>query len=216
MNVSFFTSCTVLTTGCTLTQDDMGITPVVDGYYSDYTNCFQVVSGVITAVSTCPSIYYVGQSALGGIIAYILEPGDPNYVAGEQHGLVATTSNISAGAEWGCWGTMLSGADGTAIGTGQQNTIDIMAGCPTAGIAARLCGDLVQGGYNDWFLPSKDELNKLYINKVAIGGFADSIYWASGEVFNTFTLGRTQNFADGFQGTAYKYLAYHVRAIRYF
>jgi len=55
MNVSFFTSCTVLTTGCTLTQDDMGITPVVDGYYSDYTDCFEVVSGVITSVNSCPS-----------------------------------------------------------------------------------------------------------------------------------------------------------------
>lgn len=55
MNVSFFTSCTVLMTGCTLTQDDMGITPVVDGYYSDYTDCFEVVSGVITSVNSCPS-----------------------------------------------------------------------------------------------------------------------------------------------------------------
>ena len=53
MNVSFFTSCTVLTTGCRLYEDNMGLTPVIDGYYSDYTDCFQVVSGVITAVSSC-------------------------------------------------------------------------------------------------------------------------------------------------------------------
>ena len=53
MNAPFYTSCTVLAIDCLLYQDDMGITPVVDGYYSDYTNCFQVVSGEITAVSSC-------------------------------------------------------------------------------------------------------------------------------------------------------------------
>jgi hypothetical protein len=169
-----------------------------------------------TTTTTTAACYTIGQQALGGVVAYILQQGDPGYIEGTCKGLVATASDISAGAEWGCYGTMVTGADGTAIGTGQQNTIDIMAGCDTAGIAARLCGDLVQGGYNDWFLPSKDELNKLYINKVAIGGFASSIYWASGELFNQFTLGRTQNFGDGFQGTAYKYLSYRVRAIRYF
>ena len=169
-----------------------------------------------TTTTTTAACYTIGQAALGGKIAYILQQGDPGYVAGTCKGLVATTEDVSAGAEWGCYGTMVPGADATAIGTGQQNTIDIMAGCSTAGIAARLCGDLIQGGYADWFLPSKDELNKLYINRVAIGGFANSIYWASGELFNQFTLGRTQNFSDGFQGTAYKYLTYRVRAIRYF
>ena len=39
-----------------------------------------------------------------------------------------------------------------------------MAGCPTAGIAARLCGDLVLGGYSDWYLPAKNELEVLYYN----------------------------------------------------
>jgi len=90
------------------------------------------------------------------------------------------------GAEWGCYGTTITGADGTAIGTGNQNTIDIMAGCLTAGIPARLCGDLVLGGYDDWYLPSIDELNKLFINRDAIGGFAGpEMYWSSTEVNNT-------------------------------
>lgn len=53
MDVSFFTSCTVLAEGCRLYEDNMGLTPVVDGYYSDYTDCFQVVNGVIIAVSSC-------------------------------------------------------------------------------------------------------------------------------------------------------------------
>ena len=126
-------------------------------------------------------VYSIGQAALGGKIAYILQSGDPGYNAGVQHGLVATVEDISTSAAWGCTATVISGADGIAIGTGNQNTSDIMAGCATAGIAARLCGDLVQGGYSDWFLPSKDELNKLYLNRVAIGGFVNGAYCSSSE-----------------------------------
>jgi len=95
----------------------------------------------------------IGDSYQGGKVAYI----DGTNI----HGLIAATADQGTSTEWGCYGTAISGADGTAIGTGNQNTIDIMAGCSTAGIAARLAGDLVLNSYGDWHLPSKDELNKL-------------------------------------------------------
>ena len=108
----------------------------------------------------------------------------------------------------------MPGADGTAIGTGNQNTIDIMAGCSTAGIAARICGDLVLNGYSDWYLPSKDELNKLYVDKVAIGGFADTYYWNSSEISSIEAW--YQHFLAGGQYNFAKWSTLHVRAVRAF
>jgi len=72
-----------------------------------------------------------------------------------------------------------TGATGTAIGTRQANTTAIVNTKGIGSYAASLCNDLTVGGYNDWFLPSKDELDKLHTNKVAIGGFTDDNYWSS-------------------------------------
>jgi hypothetical protein len=160
-----------------------------------------------------PTTYTIGQTALGGIIAYITGGGSTG-----TSGLVVTSTNVSTGTTWGCDGTSIAGAYGTAIGTGNANTIAIMAGCPTAGIAARLCGDLTEGGYSDWYLPSTDELNTLYINRVAIGGLGTNTYWASTESNIKGTIGViAQNFfTGGSNNPVSKNSSLYVRAMRSF
>jgi hypothetical protein len=82
-----------------------------------------------------------------------------------------------------------------------------------AGLARAYAG----GGYTDWYLPSKDELNKLYLNRTAIGGFAADItfaYWSSTENANLFAW--VQSFYSGSQSLDTKDDTYNVRAIRAF
>jgi hypothetical protein len=157
---------------------------------------------------TTAPILTIGQSYQGGVIAYVDASG--------IHGLIAAPNDQSSGAQWGCYGTSISGADGTAYGTGNQNTIDIMNGCSTAGIAARLCGDLVLGGYSDWYLPSLNELNLLFVNKDAIGGFALGYYYSSTEYGTGGTAAWDQYFVNGGQTFTSKNAWDRVRAVRTF
>ena len=153
----------------------------------------------------------IGDTNQGGIIFYL---------DGNGGGLFASLSDQSSVTEWGCQGTNINGAVGYAKGYGYQTTIDITLECTTLVIAADLCANLNTGGYNDWFLPSKDELNEMYLNISQgnslglgnIGNFAtpsNSNYWSSSE--NTVTIGVcssmgssndnawAQNFSSGAQ-----------------
>lgn len=146
----------------------------------------------------------IGDSYQGGIVFYL---------DGNGGGLVAAPTDQSS-AEWGCGGNSIPGADGTAIGTGAQNTLDIEAGCSTAGTAADICANLTLGGYSDWFLPSKDELNEMYLNKSIIGGFALTTYWSSTEYSNANAF--FVHFNSGNVTSSLKVNTKPVRAIRAF
>jgi hypothetical protein len=149
----------------------------------------------------------IGQSYGGGIIFYVDGTG--------QHGIIAAASDQSTGVEWGCYqGAVIETS--TAIGSGQANTTAILEGCSTPGTAARICDSLVLNGYSDWFLPSKDELNLMFLQKSKIGGFAaDGYYWSSSDY--TAYCAWAQDFRTGTQSNGHsKTVTDFVRAIRVF
>jgi hypothetical protein len=162
----------------------------------------------------------IGQDYQGGKIAYILVSGDPGYNANIQHGLIAATVDQGTGIRWYNGSNTTTGATGTILGTGSDNTTAIIAaqGGTATSYAAGLARAYTGGGYNDWYLPSADELYKLYLNRVAIGGFTSNNYWTSTE--DTFELAKIHDFWMGLSGLSgisdYKSANYYVRAVRSF
>ena len=154
----------------------------------------------------------------GGIVFYVdlTRPAGSQYFeaacAGWRNNCDGTTADPQPG--WGCQGTRISGADGTLIGTGELNTTKILAGCATADIAADLADDYSRNTLDDWFLPSKDELNQMYIQQTAIGGFSSDYYWGSSEHDDTSAW--SQYFYSGSQFNDTKDYPYYVRPVRAF
>ncbi len=107
-----------------------------------------------------------------------------------------------------------TGATATDIGTGFTNTAKILEVLGDGHYAVRLCALANVGGYNDWCLPSKDELQLLFQYKSAVGNFTSYNYWSSSE--HSQSRAWCQNFNSGAQSTQYKNNTYRVRAIRRF
>ena len=131
---------------------------------------------------TTISTYAIGQSYQGGIIVYNLLPGDIGYDANVPHGLIAAPYDQGNGIKWYNGSFISTNATSEGIGTGNANTNTIVNCQGTGSYAAKLCFNLVLGGYGDWYLPSKNEFLKLYLNKAAIGNLSPiGCYWSSTE-----------------------------------
>ena len=153
----------------------------------------------------------IGDTYAGGIIFYL---------DGTGGGKVCATADLSSAIQWTkstYWNTTVpGGATSTTDGLANSNAIVAQAGAGST-YAAGLCraysapGD---GGLNDWYLPSKDELNKLYLNKNVVGGFANTNYWSSTEGGNGSAW--IQGFGSNYLNDYNKSTTYRVRAVRAF
>jgi hypothetical protein len=135
--------------------------------------------------------------------------------------------------------TAVTGADGTAIGTGYQNSLDIQnQGGNVAGTSAAVLARAYRGNdLTDWYLPSKVELNQMCkwqggitgaaltnLTTVCTGGILNSGlgaagfvlggYWSSSE--SSANGAWIQNFNGGGQIQLYKNYPYYVRPVRAF
>ena len=150
-----------------------------DGVNDNVDNCLDTPANEAVDTLGCSTTALIGDFREGGIVIWVDDTG--------QHGLVCDLTDYAA--IWGCNGTEIVGADSLTVGSGLQNTEDILAICQTAGIAARVANDLVAQEYSDWYLPSKEELKYIWLNSFIIsersialgGGRLDAYYWTSSE-----------------------------------
>lgn len=180
------------------------------------------VGGVPDAANGTLQVGGIGPS--GGYVFY----ENPNYATDGWRYMEAAPAGWSGVAEdpykvWGGYKTTVGGT-GTAIGTGAGNTQKIVTTFGDAepyysktDYAAKMCADYRGGGYDDWFLPSKDGLNLMYENlkEKNLGGFSDSdLFWSSSEHYANYAW--AQYFNYGFQINYNRNLEARVRPVRAF
>jgi hypothetical protein len=155
-------------------------------------------------------LIYVGAEAHGGIVFH--------YDSINDYGFVMANENYCCAEEWGCYGTDVNGAYGQFIGTGYQNTLDIInQGCLSQNgglIAAEIT---LNNNYNDWYLPSQDEMEQIYFSLCSQNNenaICDGQYWTSTQVDENDAV--VTNMGNGISSASYKHNSYLIRPIRTF
>ena len=156
--------------------------------------------------------YAIGDTGPGGGIVFY----DKGSVSGGWRYLEAAPSNQVTSVTWSSTNVNVTGATGTAIGTGKANTAAIIAahsGDTASNNAAKAAVAYNGGGITDWFLPSKDELNAMYEARSHLGN-SSGYFWSSSQLSSDYAW--SQIFLYGVHGNDYKNNDLDVRPIRAF
>jgi hypothetical protein len=125
------------------------------------------VSAPTNSVSL-PNRPALGSFNYGGVVFYILKSGDVGYDPKVWHGLVFANTRID-NKYWGCYDVLIPNANSTLLGDGKLNTFNISKSCP--GLpenTASYCQNLIVNRYDDWYLPTKDELQKIHDDRIGL------------------------------------------------
>lgn len=163
------------------------------------------------AFTTIPSpSLSIGDTYQGGIIFYL------RGTYPDQSGLVCAQNDQAVVVPWYSESYIYYGTTNTGIGSGQANTRSLVDRLGNDFYAAKFCDDLVLNGFDDWFLPSRDELALMYTNlkKNGFGNFTKLNYWSSSEC--DYLSAYTQYFDSGLQSCNNKLHSYSIRAVRMF
>jgi hypothetical protein len=196
-------------------------------YYVVVTNTNNSVNGtkIVPVPSNTAAIgikaeYEVGvRGPAGGTIFYdstIVGPEGWRY-------LEAAPTDAAVAVVWSTNPTNIP-LTSTAVRTGKQNTAYIVATLGPGNYAAGVCDAFEYGGYDDWFLPSYEELVLMHTLRNAIGGFSADNYWSSSQYLYAPNPGLYTNYAwrlyfgsGSVTGQAIKHTTVHpVRAVRAF
>jgi hypothetical protein len=183
----------------------------------------------VWTIAAAPAVKYalgdIGPA--GGLVFYVTDDG--------LHGLEAAPEDIGGNDDaitivWGCSGTLLVGMNETGVGSGAHNTSQRDL-CDDPTTAAKSAAAFEHNGYFDWFLPSKEELNLMYVNLADpdgnnynsgrsdpdnLGGFAGGFYWSSTQGAEG-NLAWLHSFVSGTVSSYHvKQYPYYVRAARAF
>ena len=161
----------------------------------------------------------VGDFAYGGIVFYVDESG--------EHGLVCSKVDVGENVKWVERKVIRKNNRLSNNMTTNKSLFGSKNKVKQDFFASQLCEnfEVTEEGkkYNDWYLPTKEELNLMYLQKEKINetslanqgkAFGKTYYWASTE--EDFTRAWTQYFYNGKQIDTYKKYKHNVRAIRAF
>jgi uncharacterized repeat protein (TIGR02543 family) len=193
-----------------------------DGWYTDnntfanaFTSATAVNADIIVYAKWTKIVYAIGDTGpAGGLIFYV----NPTAVSDGWEYLEAAPKSAEFEAQWG---RLSSVGTQTGIGTGITNTPLMVEKSPYTNYTAYQCADLVVDElFDDWFLPSKDELNLMHDNLhlYGKGEFEDDAYWTSSEDNDGDAVQKAwyHYFSNDFQNVIGKNRSQFVRAIRQF
>jgi hypothetical protein len=123
--------------------------------------------------------YIIGDTGPAGGKIFYVDAGS-GFDGGRKYMEAAPTS-LSAPWAWGHYEDHIMGGTATGFGNGRANTERIVSMVGSNPSSAKSCSDYTYGGYDDWFLPSRDELYQLFLNKTAAGIDISGWHWSSSE-----------------------------------